>query len=138
MALVIWIRNQWDRVLAWTLVAIGGLMLVLGWVGVTSTPYSFEQIPYVVSGGLGGIFVLGVAAMLWISADLRDEWRKLDELLQLERGHNLEVSSPTSAAPGGEIAGIQALVAEASSRTRSVSENGRSTRRSQPKATEGR
>jgi hypothetical protein len=85
MDLMIWIRNQWDRVGAWVLVALGGLSLILGWIGVSGTPYSFEQIPYVISGGLGGIFLLGVGAMLWISADLRDEWRKLDELLELER-----------------------------------------------------
>jgi hypothetical protein len=85
MDLLTWIRNQWDRVGAWALVAIGGLFLILGWIGVSGTPYSFEQIPYVISGGLGGIFLLGVGAMLWISADLRDEWRKLDELVQVQR-----------------------------------------------------
>lgn len=83
MDVVNWVRNQWDRVGAWVLVGIGGIALVLGWVGVTGTPYTFEQIPYVVSGGLGGLFLLGVGAMLWISADLRDEWRKLDRLLEL-------------------------------------------------------
>lgn len=80
-----WVRNQWDRVVAWACVALGALVLVLGWIGVTSTPYSFEQIPYVISGGLGGIFLLGVGAMLWTSADLRDEWRVLRELVDLER-----------------------------------------------------
>jgi hypothetical protein len=33
--------------------------------------------PYIVSNGLFGIFLLGIAAVLWISADLRDEWREL-------------------------------------------------------------
>ncbi|HMC79090.1 MAG TPA: hypothetical protein VKO35_00895, partial [Acidimicrobiia bacterium] len=28
----------------------------------------------------GGLFLLGVGATLWHSADLRDEWRKLDRL----------------------------------------------------------
>jgi hypothetical protein len=78
------IRTQWDRVAAWVAVALGAVMLALGWTGVTSTPYAFEQIPYVISGGLGGIFLLGVGAMLWISADLRDEWRKLDEIARAQ------------------------------------------------------
>jgi hypothetical protein len=85
MDFVNWIRNEWDRVLAWVAVAAGALALLLGWQGVTGTPYAFEQIPYVISGGLGGIFILGVGAMLWISADLRDEWRKLAELGDLQR-----------------------------------------------------
>ena len=87
MDVMTWVRNQWDRVSAWVLVALGGLALVLGWVGVTGTPYTFEQLPFIISGGLGGIFLLGVGAMLWISADLRDEWRKLDQLLEIHARH---------------------------------------------------
>ena len=81
MALLTYIQNQWDRVLAWALVGLGALAIVLGWIGVTGTPYTFEMIPYVLSGGIGGLFLLGVGAMLWISADLRDEWRTLRELV---------------------------------------------------------
>jgi hypothetical protein len=33
-----------------------------------------------VSGGLVGLFLLGIAGTLWLSADMRDEWRKLDRL----------------------------------------------------------
>jgi hypothetical protein len=72
------LRTQWDRVGAWVLVATGSLALLLGWIGVSGTAYPTEQIPYIVSGGLVGIFLLGAGAMLWISADLRDAWRKLD------------------------------------------------------------
>jgi hypothetical protein len=71
---------QWDRVAAWVAVALGLLLLLIGWLGVSDTGYVFEQIPYVVSGGIGGLFLLGLGAMLWLSADLRDEWRKLDTL----------------------------------------------------------
>ena len=78
---MMYVRNQWDRVLAWLFVTVGALALILGWIGVTGTPYTFEMIPYVLSGGLGGLFLLGVGAMLWLSADLRDEWRTLHDLL---------------------------------------------------------
>jgi len=73
-----WLRLQWDRVLAWAFVVAGAIALVAGWVGVSGTAYAAEQLPYVISGGIGGIFLLGVGATLWLSADLRDEWRKLD------------------------------------------------------------
>jgi hypothetical protein len=75
-----WLRLQWDRVLAWVLVAAGAVALIIGWVGVSGTSYSAEQLPYIISGGIGGIFLLGVGATLWLSADLRDEWRKLDRI----------------------------------------------------------
>ena len=38
------------------------------------------QIPYILSGGVLGIILVGIGATGWLSADLRDEWRKLDDL----------------------------------------------------------
>ena len=75
-----WLRLQSDRALAWVLVAAGALALIVGWVGVSGTAYAAEKLPYIVSGGIGGIFLLGVGATLWLSADLRDGWRKLDRI----------------------------------------------------------
>jgi len=43
-------------------------------------PTSPSSWPYIISGGIGGVFFLGLGATLWISADLRDEWRKLDRI----------------------------------------------------------
>jgi hypothetical protein len=80
MDIVTWIRAQWDRVLAWALVGLGVLCLLLGWLGVSSTAYIAEQVPYIVSAGLFGVFLLGLGATVWLSADLRDEWRKLDRI----------------------------------------------------------
>jgi hypothetical protein len=85
MELTAWLWAQWDRVLAWVLGAAGLIALLVGWRGVSGTPYLAEQLPYLVSAGLFGLFLLGVGATVWISADLRDEWRKLDELAELLR-----------------------------------------------------
>jgi len=80
MNLVQWARGQWDRVSAWVLISLGGIAIVLGWLGVRSEALTQKQIPYIVSGGIGGLFLVAVGAMLWLSADLRDEWRKLDAI----------------------------------------------------------
>lgn len=81
------LRHEWDRALAVALTLTGGLALILGWFGVSGQGLTSRQIPYVVSGGLGGIFLMGVGAALWLSADLRDEWRKLDRIeAVLEQG----------------------------------------------------
>lgn len=74
------LRAHTDRALATAVLGGGILALTLGYVGVSSTAYTAEQIPYVVSGGILGLFLLGLAAVLYLSADLHDEWRKLDDL----------------------------------------------------------
>jgi protein-S-isoprenylcysteine O-methyltransferase Ste14 len=79
------IRSQWDRAAAIGAALLAALVLLLGYFGVASTDYPAEQIPYVVSGGITGILLMGAAATLWLSADMRDEWRKLDELAELTR-----------------------------------------------------
>jgi hypothetical protein len=75
-----WMRNQSDRAVAWALVALGAVCLLAGWVGASATAFPGEQIPYVVSGALAGIFFLGLGGVIWLSADLRDEWRELERL----------------------------------------------------------
>lgn len=74
------VRVHWDRVGAWLLVAAGAFVLILGWFGISGTAYPAEQIPYIISAGLVGVFLLGLGAMLWLSADLRDEWRVLKSI----------------------------------------------------------
>ena len=77
-----WLRYQWHRALAVVAAAAGVVLLILGWVGVSGSSLTTGQIPYLASGAVGGLFALGVAATLWLSADLRDEFMKLDEIYQ--------------------------------------------------------
>lgn len=80
MELYRWLRTQWDRAAAVGLSLLGAISLLLGWLGTSEATLPTEQIPYLASGGLFGLFALGLAATLWLSADLRDEWRKLDDI----------------------------------------------------------
>jgi hypothetical protein len=80
MDFIRWIRVQWDRSGALLAAIAGAVALILGWVGVSGATLPTQQISYLASGGLVGLFLLGIAATLWLSADLRDEWRKLDEI----------------------------------------------------------
>ncbi|MEY2432563.1 MAG: hypothetical protein QOC92_2288 [Acidimicrobiaceae bacterium] len=92
-----WMRNQWDRTVG-LLVALAGLIAIgVGWYGVSGAGLPSQQIPYLASGAVGGVFLLGVGATLWLSADARDEWRKLDELLEEVRG--LRSDTETTSAP---------------------------------------
>jgi hypothetical protein len=112
MEILKWMRLQWDRALALAAAAAGVVLLVVGWVDVSSTAYVAKQIPYVVSAGLGGIAALIIGGSLWLSADLRDEWRALDRLEDgqeqsesviaglTERIHALESGRPSAGSNG--------------------------------------
>ncbi|MGQ0624835.1 MAG: hypothetical protein ACT4PP_09360 [Sporichthyaceae bacterium] len=77
MNLVKVLRAQWDRALAVVATVAGAVMLLVGWFKISDTGFVSEQLPYLASAGLGGVFLLGVGGMLWLSADLRDQWREL-------------------------------------------------------------
>lgn len=79
------LRVFWDRVGAWLLIGLGALLLLLGWLGASGTPYVEAQIPYVISGGLAGLGLIGLGATLWLSSDLRDEWHRLRALEEAVR-----------------------------------------------------
>ena len=100
------VRTQWDRVTAAVLVVGGVVALLAGWIGVSGTVLAYRQIPYVVSGGLVGLtlIVLGVGA--WLSADLHDEWRKLDHLEEL-LGETQEPIAPPAPAPAQSLQAVR-------------------------------
>lgn len=74
------LRTHWDRVAAIGFLVAAVLSLLAGWVSLSRTPYVAEQLSYLLSGGIGAIILLGVGGTLWLSADLRDEWRELDSI----------------------------------------------------------
>ena len=80
MEMKMFLRANWDRVLAVILVIAGVVMLIVGWFGVSGTGLVAEQNPYLISAGLGGIAVIAIGCTMWMSADLQDEWRRLDGL----------------------------------------------------------
>ena len=75
-----WLRLAWDRAAAVALIGAGAVALILGWVGVSGEAFPAKQLPYLISGGIAGVFILGVGTMCWLSADMRDEWTKLDRI----------------------------------------------------------
>jgi hypothetical protein len=95
--IVRWVRNQADRSIALGLFVAGLVSLWLGWLGVSDHVLPSEQIAYLASNGLLGLFLLGAAATLWLSADLRDEWRKLDVIAdELRRANELHAKAHDS------------------------------------------
>lgn len=56
--------------LALVAAVVGAVALLIGYFGVSGTLDPGKQLPYLISGGVGGLFLLGVAAALLFSADL--------------------------------------------------------------------
>ena len=115
MSVMKWIRNQWDRVAAVGLMVAAALAMLAGWLGVSRSAYPAESMPYIVSGGFFGLLLIGIAAVLWLSADLRDEWRKLDSIEQAW----LDVAVPTpgeAAAPSRALTGNEPVRATTATR----------------------
>ena len=60
----------------------GAIAVFVGYFGVSGTLDPAQQLPYLVSGGVGGLFLLGLAATLLFSTDFsatRNEVRQLRE-----------------------------------------------------------
>jgi hypothetical protein len=117
-----WLRAHWDRVSGVACVAGGLLALLLGWLGLSDVTLPAAQIPYLLSGGFLGLVLVGIGATLWMSADMRDEWRKLDRIEEI--GRQLLMNEP---APG--VAAAQDLeldVPRRNSRARLTARAGRS------------
>jgi hypothetical protein len=55
--------------LGWILIAVGGLLLILGYIGVSGETVVSKQLPYLVSGGIGGVFLAIVGACLLVTGD---------------------------------------------------------------------
>ncbi|HEY4410718.1 MAG TPA: hypothetical protein VGO87_12615 [Acidimicrobiia bacterium] len=96
-----WLRAEWDRFLAWGLLATGAVLLVVGAVRVADHRYLADQLSFIMSAGIGGLGCIGFGAGLLLSADLHDEWRKLDDLEVLleetpERAGRLEAAAPAA------------------------------------------
>lgn len=92
------------------LLPLGVLLVLIGWLGTARTPLVFEQVPYVVSGGLLGIALVVIGGFLYFSywqtlviRALRENADQLGaSLLRIEG--LLAVDAPTGAGPqvGGD------------------------------------
>src|SRR5260221_14523440 len=94
---------QWDRVGGLALVLVGLGVLIAGCARVSYATETVDQMSYLISGGVLGLFLLGLGATLWLSADLRDEWRKLDRLQRSVDALQATLSS-AGGTPAAEIA----------------------------------
>ena len=95
--------DRWLLVIGGVLLPLGLLLVLLGWLGASRTPLVFEQVPYLISGGLLGaclVFAGGfVYFAYWQTVQVRDARSQHRQLLDsLDRIEAL-------IAAGGAVAG---------------------------------
>lgn len=111
-----------DRILtafAAFLVPAGAVAIGLAWYGAARTPFVFEQIPYMISGGLLGLGLLTAGGLLYlgtwiarIAEHQSDEARQLREVLTGLR-EDLRGADVASAASAGTASATSAGAASA-------------------------
>lgn len=101
-------KHSVDRtmsVVAAVLLPLGLLVILLGWYGAAHTPYLFEQVPYLISGGLLGLGLVTGAGLLyfggWVAKSAAAQQRAAEETLALLR----EIRDGLGAAPRAAAAG---------------------------------
>jgi hypothetical protein len=75
-----WARSDLRSAAGGLLVVVGAVALGLGIAGVGRAARLHEALSYVVSGGIGGLFLLVCGLMLRGSAQAREEWQGYAEL----------------------------------------------------------
>lgn len=73
-------RGAWRDRLGWVLIAVGGVLVLIGYIGVSGKDTEALQLPYLASGGFGGLAVIAVGAALLISADVRLDRERLGRI----------------------------------------------------------
>lgn len=91
------------------LLPLGAAVVLLGWYGAAHTPFVFEQIPYLISGGLLGVALAAGGGMLYFGgwlARLADEQRRSTDLLvEAVQGlrDDLQGQQRVAASPGDAV-----------------------------------
>jgi len=78
-----WVAKATRPVIGWVLLGLAALFILIGWIGVSGTPIVAKQIPYVVSGGLAGVFLAVAGAYFLGTEELRKDSGRLDRLEQM-------------------------------------------------------
>lgn len=85
------------------LLPLGVALMLLGWYGASHTPYLFEQVPYLISGGIIGLGLAMVGGLVyfasWVARGQADQQRRDEEMAEVLREIRDELRSHAAPAP---------------------------------------
>jgi len=77
------------------IVGLGALFILIGWIGISGEALVAKQLPYLISGGIGGLALVGLGSMLVGTEDLKRTQERIDHLDDLVADlHNVLLSRP--------------------------------------------
>jgi hypothetical protein len=82
------LRRDWRAkitrpIVGWGLAGLGALFIVIGYFGVANQALVAKQLPYLVSGGIGGMVLVAVGAFLLGTDDVRKQLQRVERLESL-------------------------------------------------------
>jgi hypothetical protein len=90
-----WIMKAIRPYLGWILIAVGAILMFAGYMGVSREALPAKQIPYLVSGGIGGIFFAVLGAYFLGTQEIRHDSGRLDRLEHMvEELHSALLTRP--------------------------------------------
>ncbi|MHB1853561.1 MAG: hypothetical protein ACYCSJ_05750 [Acidimicrobiales bacterium] len=78
-----WAGGAVRPVIGWVLAGLGVLIIILGWYGISGQAIVAKQLPYLISGGLGGVALVGLGAALIGTEWLRREATRVERLEEM-------------------------------------------------------
>jgi hypothetical protein len=75
-----WVARATRPVWGWTILGVGFVLVVVGYLGVSREAIVAKQLPYLISGGIGGIALVAIGAVILGTEDLRKDSGRLDRL----------------------------------------------------------
>jgi hypothetical protein len=112
-----WVGRATRPVWGWLLVGLGFIFVLVGYLGISREALVAKQLPYLISGGIGGIALVGFGAMLVGTEDLKRTHERIDHLERLvDDLHAVLLTRPDAPAYGelgldnGEVGDPEAAV----------------------------
>lgn len=79
----------------WLFYAFGALLVLLGWLGISGESVVAKQLPYLISGGIGGVLLAILGASFLGIEELRRDSGRLDRMeRQIEELHRALLARP--------------------------------------------
>ena len=78
--------ERWLMVIGGAMIVAGVAAIILGWYGAAHTPYDFEQVPYLISGGLLGLALTVLGGLFyfayWLTRQIQESRTQSDTTAQ--------------------------------------------------------